>query len=166
MSSDAAVPPIVGATGGAQVAETELKAGAIGFWGNMVQAVTHIAPGLNVLLGLTFIVSFAGVTAPIAYLLGGIICLGVAIVWAQLAKQFTGGGGDVRYISRDRPALGWITTWLTFCDRRIASSSWRLRAAPARHVEGPVRLKHPWYISSSSSSSASWRSRSSGSPSR
>ena len=53
------------------VEETELQAGALGFWGGMVQAVTHIAPGLNVLLGLTFIVSFAAVAAPIAYIIGG-----------------------------------------------------------------------------------------------
>jgi amino acid transporter len=116
MSTDAAVPPIGGAgIGGAEVAQTELQAGAIGFWGNMVQAVTHIAPGLNVLLGLTFIVSFAGVTAPIAYLLGGIICLGVAIVLTQLAKQFTGAGGYFLYISRTiGPRFGWLTTWLYF----------------------------------------------------
>ena len=57
----------------AYIAETELQAGALGFWGNMVQAVTHIAPGLNILLGLTFIVSFCGVAAPIAYIIGGII---------------------------------------------------------------------------------------------
>ena len=63
-----------------EVAETELQAGALGFWGVIIQAVTHIAPGLNVLLGLTFIVSFAGVTAPIAYVIGGVICLGVAVV--------------------------------------------------------------------------------------
>ena len=115
MSSEAVAPPIVGATGGLVVADTELQAGAIGFWGNMVQAVTHIAPGLNVLLGLTFIVSFAGVTAPIAYLLGGIICLGVAIVLTQLAKQFTGAGGYFLYISRTiGPRFGWLTTWLYF----------------------------------------------------
>src|SRR3979409_2195716 len=84
----------------AVVAETELKSGALGFWGQMVQAVTHIAPGLNILLGLTFIVSFAGVTAPIAYLLGGVICLGVAVTLTQLAKQFTGAGGYFLYISR------------------------------------------------------------------
>ncbi len=115
MGLDAAVPPIGGAMGGAEVAETELQAGAIGFWGNMVQAVTHIAPGLNVLLGLTFIVSFAGVTAPIAYLLGGIICLGVAIVLTQLAKEFTGAGGYFLYISRTiGPRFGWLTTWLYF----------------------------------------------------
>jgi len=115
MSSDAAVPPIAGAPAGAEVAETELKAGAIGFWGNMVQAVTHIAPGLNVLLGLTFIVSFMLVTAPIAYLIGGLICLGVAVVLTQLAKQFTGAGGYFLYISRTLgPRLGWLTTWLYF----------------------------------------------------
>ena len=114
MGTEAAMPP-VGATMAAEVAETDLQAGAIGFWGNMVQAVTHIAPGLNVLLGLTFIVSFAGVTAPIAYLLGGIICLGVAIVLTQLAKQFTGAGGYFLYISRTiGPRFGWLTTWLYF----------------------------------------------------
>ena len=55
-------------------------------WG-MIQAVTHIAPGLNVLLGLTFIVSFAGIGAPIAYIVGGIICLGVAVVLTQLSPS-------------------------------------------------------------------------------
>src|SRR3981081_4833376 len=115
MSSDAAAPPLTGAPDGAVVAKTELQAGAIGFWGNMVQAVTHIAQGVNVLLGLTFIVSFAGVTAPIAYLLGGVICLGVAIVLTQLAKQFTGAGGYFLYISRTiGPRFGWLTTWLYF----------------------------------------------------
>jgi len=115
MSSEAAVPPIAGAPAGVEVAETELKAGAIGFWGNMVQAVTHIAPGLNVLLGLTFIVSFVFVTAPLAYLAGGLICLGVAIVLTQLAKQFTGAGGYFLYVSRTLgPRLGWLTTWLYF----------------------------------------------------
>src|SRR5579864_6427358 len=101
------------------VAETELKAGALGFWGGMVQAVTHIAPGLNILLGLTFIVSFVGINAPIAYIIGGIICLGVAVVLTQLAKEFTGAGGYFLYVSRTFGSFGkvigsrfgWITTW-------------------------------------------------------
>ena len=116
MADATAAPPVpAAATGDVLVAETELQAGAIGFWGGMVQAVTHIAPGLNVLLGLTFIVSFVFVTAPIAYLLGGLICLGVAIVLTQLAKQFTGAGGYFLYISRTiGPRFGWLTTWLYF----------------------------------------------------
>ena len=105
-------------------ADTELKAGALGFWGGMVQAVTHIAPGLNVLLGLTFIVSFAAVAAPIAYIIGGLICLGVAVVLTQLAKQFTGAGGYFLYVSRTiGPRTGWITTWLYFLYDPIAVSS-------------------------------------------
>src|SRR6476469_190781 len=115
MSSDAAVPPLTGAPGDLFVADTDLQAGAIGFWGNMVRAVTHIAPGLNILLGLTFIVSFAGVTAPIAYLLGGAICLLVAIVLTQLAKEFNGAGGYFLYVSKTiGPRFGWLTTWLYF----------------------------------------------------
>ncbi len=106
------------------VAETELKSGALGFWGGMVQAVTHIAPGLNILLGLTFIVSFAGLGAPIAYIIGGIICLGVAVVLTQLAKEFTGAGGYFLYVSRTiGPRWGWITTWLYFLYDPIAVSS-------------------------------------------
>ena len=103
---------------------TELKAGALGFWGGMIQAVTHIAPGLNILLGLTFIVSFAGVAAPIAYILGGIICLGVAVTLTQLAKQFTGAGGYFLYVSSTiGPRTGWLTTWLYFLYDPIAVSS-------------------------------------------
>jgi amino acid transporter len=105
-------------------ADTELKPGAIGFWGGMVQAVTHIAPGLNILLGLTFIVSFAGLGAPIAYIIGGIICLGVAVVLTQLAKNLTGAGGYFLYVSKTiGPRSGWITTWLYFLYDPIAVSS-------------------------------------------
>ncbi len=111
-------------TGVNYVAETDLQPGAIGFWGGMIQAVTHIAPGLNILLGLTFIVSFAGLGAPIAYIIGGIICLGVAVVLTQLAKEFTGAGGYFLYVSRTiGPRWGWITTWLYFLYDPIAVSS-------------------------------------------
>src|SRR5437867_10125927 len=103
MSTDAAAAPLAGDV---YVAETELQAGAVGFWGGMIQAVTHIAPGLNILLGLTFIVSFVGVNAPIAYLIGGFICLGVAVVLTQLAKEFTGAGGYFLYVSRTFGSFG------------------------------------------------------------
>jgi amino acid transporter len=146
MSVDVAVPPIGEPAGGAQVAETELQAGAIGFWGNMVQAVTHIAPGLNVLLGLTFIVSFAGVTAPIAYLLGGIICLGVAVVLTQLAKQFTGAGGYFLYVSRTiGPRWGWITTWLYFLYDPVAIGV--VCAFTGALVHDTLKAQYGWNIS-------------------
>ena len=145
MSSDAAVPPVTGVTGAPEVAETELQAGAIGFWGNMVQAVTHIAPGLNVLLGLTFIVSFAAVTAPIAYLLGGLICLGVAVVLTQLAKQFTGAGGYFLYVSRTiGPRFGWITTWLYFLYDPVAIGT--VCAFTGALVHDTLKAQYGWNV--------------------
>jgi amino acid transporter len=131
------------------VAETELRAGALGFWGGMVQAVTHIAPGLNVLLGLTFIVSFAGVGAPIAYIIGGIICLGVAVVLTQLAKNFTGAGGYFLYVSSTiGPRTGWLTTWLYFLYDPIAVSS--VLAFTALLVDQTIQQQYSvhiiWYV--------------------
>jgi amino acid transporter len=131
------------------VAETQLKAGALGFWGGMVQAVTHIAPGLNVLLGLTFIVSFAGLGAPIAYIIGGIICLGVAVVLTQLAKNFTGAGGYFLYVSSTiGPRSGWITTWLYFLYDPIAVSS--VLAFTALLVDQTLQQQYSvhiiWYV--------------------
>ncbi len=128
---------------------TELQAGALGFWGGMIQAVTHIAPGLNVLLGLTFIVSFAAVAAPIAYIIGGLICLGVAVVLTQLAKQFTGAGGYFLYVSRTiGPRTGWITTWLYFLYDPIAVSS--VCAFAALLVDQTVQQQYGvhiiWYV--------------------
>lgn len=146
--TDAAVPPVAGggATVDVYIAETELEAGAIGFWGNLVQAVTHIAPGLNVLLGLTFIVSFAGVTAPIAYLLGGIICLGVAIVLTQLAKEFTGAGGYFLYVSRTiGPRWGWLTTWLYFLYDPVAVGV--VCAFTGSLVHDTLKAQYGWNIS-------------------
>lgn len=145
MSTDAAAPPLAGVRDELVVADTELQAGAIGFWGNMVQAVTHIAPGLNVLLGLTFIVSFAGVTAPIAYLLGGIICLGVAVVLTQLAKQFTGAGGYFLYISRTiGPRFGWLTTWLYFLYDPVAIGV--VCAFTGSLVADTLKSQYGWHV--------------------
>jgi amino acid transporter len=154
--SDVVAAPAAVAAEPVYVAETELQAGALGFWGNMVQAVTHIAPGLNILLGLTFIVSFAGVAAPWAYIIGGIICLGVAVVLTQLAKEFTGAGGYFLYVSRTFGSLskpvgarfGWITTWLYFLYDPVAVSS--VCAFTGLLVQDTVKaqygVKISWYI--------------------
>jgi amino acid transporter len=130
----------------AVVAETELKSGALGFWGQMVQAVTHIAPGLNILLGLTFIVSFAGVTAPIAYLLGGVICLLVAIVLTQLAKEFNGAGGYFLYVSKTiGPRFGWLTTWLYFLYDPVAVAA--VCAFTGSLVESTLQAQYGFHLS-------------------
>ena len=63
-------------------------------------------------------------TAPLAYLFGGLICLGVAVVLTQLAKEFTGAGGYFLYVSRTiGPRFGWLTAWLYFLYDPIAVGS-------------------------------------------
>ncbi len=131
------------------VAETELAAGALGFWGNMVQAVTHIAPGLNVLLGLAFIVSFAAISAPFVYLIGGFICLLVAIVLTQLAKEFSGAGGYFLYISKTiGPRFGFLTTWTYFLYDPVAVGV--VCAFTAKLVQDTINAQYgvdvSWYI--------------------
>ena len=111
----------------------------------MVQAVTHIAPGLNVLLGLTFIVSFAGVTAPIAYVIGGVICLGVAVVLTQLAKHLTGAGGYFLYVSQTvGPRAGWLTTWIYFLYDPVAVGA--VCAFTAALLRDTLKAQYGWSI--------------------
>ena len=48
------------------VAETDLKAGAIGLPGVLMQGVTSIAPAIAGLFTIPFIASLAGTAAPLA----------------------------------------------------------------------------------------------------
>ena len=73
--------------------EAKLKAGALSLPGALMQAVGHMEPTAGVITSLVFITSIAGVTSPIAFLLGGVICLGIAVGLTQLAKRIGGAGG-------------------------------------------------------------------------
>src|SRR6202034_392750 len=48
---------------------TDLQRGAIGLLGATMQNITHIAPAIAALFFTQFVVSLAGITAPLAYLL-------------------------------------------------------------------------------------------------
>ncbi len=96
-------------------APTELAAGALKLPEVLMQAVTHIAPAIGVITSLAFITSVAGVTSPIAFVIGGVICLGVAIGLTQLAKHIAGAGGYFLYVSRTvGPRAGFFAAWIYF----------------------------------------------------
>jgi amino acid transporter len=102
-------------TGARPMPGTELRAGALQLREVVMQAVTHIAPAIGVITSLAFIASVAGVTAPIAFVIGGVICLGVAIGLTQLAKRIGGAGGYFTYVSRSvGPRAGLLTAWIYF----------------------------------------------------
>jgi amino acid transporter len=100
---------------GGGLAPTELRAGALRLREVIMQAVTHIAPAIGVITSLAFIASVSGITAPIAFVIGGVICLGVAVGLTQLAKQIGGAGGYFTYVSRSvGPRAGLLTAWMYF----------------------------------------------------
>ncbi|HEX3979553.1 MAG TPA: APC family permease, partial [Solirubrobacteraceae bacterium] len=94
------------------VAETELKAGAIGLPGVLMQGVTAIAPAIAGMFTIPFIVSNAGVAAPLAYLGAFIIALMLGYVLAQFAKHMTSAGTYYTFISNSLgERWGFLVAW-------------------------------------------------------
>jgi Amino acid permease len=94
------------------VAQTELKAGAIGLPGVLMQGVTAIAPAIAGLFTIPFIVLNAGVAAPLAYLGAFIIALMLGYVLAQFAKHMTSTGTYYTFISNSLgERWGFLVAW-------------------------------------------------------
>jgi amino acid transporter len=95
------------------VAKTDLKPGAVGLTGAIMQNVTHIAPAIAAFFFTATIVTYAGGQAPLAYLFGFIIVLALGECLVQLAKKFPSAGGYYTYVSRTLgPRLGFLTGWM------------------------------------------------------
>jgi len=94
------------------VAETELKPGAIGLPGVLMIGVTAIAPAIAGMFTIPFIVSNAGVTAPLAYLGAFVIALMLGYVLAQFSKYMTSAGTYYTFVSRSLGGrLGFLVAW-------------------------------------------------------
>src|SRR5919202_532058 len=90
------------------VAETQLRAGAIGLPGILMIGVTTIAPAIAGMFTIPFIPSNASVTAPLAYLGAFVIALMLGYVLAQFSKYMTSAGTYYTYVSR---SLGAATAY-------------------------------------------------------
>src|SRR3954453_13536098 len=95
------------------VANTDLKAGAIGLPGVLMQGVTAIAPAIAGLFTIPFIVSNAGVAAPLAYLGAFAIALMLGYVLAEFSKHMTSTGTYYTYVSQSLGArAGFLVAWI------------------------------------------------------
>jgi amino acid transporter len=95
------------------VAETDLKAGAIGLPGVLMQGVTSIAPAIAGLFTIPFIASLAGTAAPLAYFAAFVIALMLGTVLSQLAKHMTSAGTYYTYVSRTLGGqAGFLVAWV------------------------------------------------------
>src|SRR5438445_394462 len=78
-----------------------------------MQAITHIAPAIAALFFTQFIVSLAGVTAPLAYLIGVVVVLMLGSTLVQFSKHLPSAGGYYTYVSRAlSPRAGFLTSWM------------------------------------------------------
>src|ERR1700716_2594727 len=93
--------------------QTELKPEALGLVGVTMQAITHIAPAIAALFFTQFLVTLAGVTAPLAYVVAVIVVLMLGNTLIQFSRHLPSAGGYYTYVSRALgPRWGVITSWM------------------------------------------------------
>jgi amino acid transporter len=95
------------------VAETELKAGALGLPAVLMQGVTTIAPAIAILYSFQFIVGLAGTAAPWVYVTAAAIVLMTAVSLVSLARAFPSAGSYYTFVSRTvHPRAGFLAGWM------------------------------------------------------
>jgi amino acid transporter len=80
--------------------KTELRENAVGLPGMLMQGIATIGPSFAILASFVFIVSYAGLATPWAFLFGGILLGLQALSVSQLAKVFPSAGGWYTWIAR------------------------------------------------------------------
>src|SRR5260370_3902492 len=91
----------------------DLQRGGIGLVGATMQNITDMAQAMAALLFPESVVSLAGITAPLAYLLGVIVVLMLGSTLVQLSKHMPSAGGYYTYVSRAlHPRVGFLTSWM------------------------------------------------------
>ena len=73
--------------GATPVLRTDLRQNSLGLVGVTMQAITHIAPAIAALFFTQFIVSLAGITAPLAYVVGILVVLMLGNTLVQFSKH-------------------------------------------------------------------------------
>ena len=93
--------------------QTDLKANALGLTGVTMQAITHIAPAIAALFFTQFLVTLAGVTAPLAYVAAVILVLMLGNTLIQFSRALPSAGGYYTYVARALGArMGFLTSWM------------------------------------------------------
>ncbi|HEX2317455.1 MAG TPA: APC family permease [Streptosporangiaceae bacterium] len=129
---------------------TELRENAVGLPGMLMQGIATIAPSFAILASFVFIVGFAGLVTPWAYLFGGALLALQAINAAQLAKVFPSAGGWYTWIARAfHPRAGFFagvlfSIWLPPVGALTLSFLAKTVLEPSIKAEYGVTI--PWWI--------------------
>src|SRR5690242_10831326 len=127
----------------------QLRSGALPLSGVLMQCITHTAPATAVLFTVQFTTSYAGVTAPLAYLVAFLIVVMLGVSVTQLAKHLPSAGGYYTYISRTiHPRAGFLTSWLSFLYEPTTSgfSLAFVGSVLERSMKADYHVSLPWWV--------------------
>jgi amino acid transporter len=103
--------------------QSDLKPEALGLVSVTMQAITHIAPAIAALFFTQFLVSLAGLTSPLAYVIAVAIVLMLGNTLIQFSRQLPSAGGYYTYVSRALGArAGFLTSWMFILYSPLAGS--------------------------------------------
>jgi len=92
-----------------------LERHAIGLPAVAAQSAALIAPAAGSVAGLAFIVGYSGGATPLAFLIGLLVCVCIALVIGEYAKRLPSAGSFYTYLTRTfGPKTGFVTGVLLF----------------------------------------------------
>ena len=130
--------------------KTELRENAVGLPGMLMQGIATIGPSFAILASFVFIVSFAGIVTPWAFLFGGVLLGLQALSAAQLAKVFPSAGGWYTWIARSfHPRAGFFagvlfSVWLP--PVAALTLSYLAKTVLEPSVKSQYGVDVPWWI--------------------
>ena len=90
--------------------EHDLERHAIGLPAVTAQSAALIAPAAGSVAGLAFIVGYSGAATPLAFLIGLLVCVCIALVIGEYARRLPSAGSFYTYLTRTfGPKTGFVT---------------------------------------------------------
>src|SRR6266571_1577475 len=110
-------------TGGATtVGRPHLREGAVGLWGDIVAAVTNVAPSAAVALTLGSIIAVSGLATPFLVIVVGLAMLCIAFAYHHLNLWQPTPGAQVMWIAKAvTPVLGFAAGILLILESTVSN---------------------------------------------
>lgn len=101
--------------GGTDVAKQGLAPHSIGLAGAVAQSAALVGPAVAAAVGNAFIASLAGAASVLAFAIGTVICVLIAMVIADYARELPSAGSFYTYLTKSfGPKTGFVTGNLLF----------------------------------------------------
>jgi amino acid transporter len=136
------------AAGAAAHTGTGLRQGVLGVASVVMQNIANIAPAIAVLFTVQSIASYAGVAAPLAYLIAFLVTLCLGTTLGQLVRKLPSAGSYYTFISRTTsPDIGFVAAWLYFLTFPLvgAQASTAMGSTIDQALQAYYNVSFPWW---------------------